>query len=105
MSNEFDTRVYLREKQTPWARVDLIKFMRDVVMNGTGVDDKVVFTLASRPNVTSGIWYDLEWTGADTERHSTSAQTLDKLLWRAAEVESMLRERVAKHEKEAQSDG
>lgn len=87
----FDTAVRERREHTRWAVVSLPTFMRDMVWNRPlgedALDHKVVLSAHYRHDVARRIWYELEWTGADGERHSVASQDLELLLWRAAEVE------------------
>ncbi len=103
MTSMFESAVYVRERQTPWARVSLLSFIQEMVWNGADqpLDNPVSLTAHYRHDVSSRIWYSLEWTGADGERHSVEAQSFDKLLWRAAEREMQTQERMKKQKEEA----
>jgi hypothetical protein len=92
----FDTNVYQRRNHTPLASMNLQSFIRDMVWNGTSDPAKncLVLTASYRHDVASRIWYELEWTGEDGERQSTSAQDFGSLLWRAAEIEMKAREKI-----------
>jgi len=99
MSNSFDTEVYQRRKHTPWATVSFLNFVRAMVENRLNGEESsspksdVIFTANYRPDVSTHIWFSLEWTGEDGERHSTAAQDFGLLLWRAAEIEMKAREK------------
>ena len=88
MSSLFEPAVYQRENHTPWARVDLIRFMKDMALNGQ--DETVGLSLIHRPSVASRLWWVISWVGPDGVRHEAEAQMLDKCLWRAAEMETRL---------------
>ena len=96
MSSLFDTEVYQRRNHTPWASVNFLHFVRDMVWNGGGKDplkDQVVFRARYRHDVASRVWFSLEWTGEDGERHNAEAQDFGLLLWRAAEIEMKVKEK------------
>jgi len=103
MSSLFDTEVYQRRNHTPWASMNFLSFVRDMAWHGTAdpVKNGVVFRTYYRHDVSSRMWYELEWTGEDGERHSTSSQDFGLLLWRAAEIEIKTREKL-KENKEGQ---
>lgn len=93
MSSMFDTAVYNRRKQTPWARINVIQFLKDMCFN----DEEhrtMSLSVHYRPDVASRFWWVINWTGADGERHEQSAQELDLCLWRAAEAELRIEERL-----------
>lgn len=91
MSSLFESQVYQRERHTPWARVDLIRFMKDMALNGQ--DETIGLSLIYRRDVASCFWWVLSWVGPDGERHEAEAQHLDKCLWRAAEIEYRLEQK------------
>ena len=64
--------------------------MRDMIWHGAddALNNAVALKVHYRHDVASRCWWSLQWTGADGERHEVEAQHLDKLLWRAAEIES-----------------
>lgn len=105
MSSLYDTDVRNRREHTPWANVNAFRFMREMALN---VDDTkpryeqaAVLSVHSRPDVASRFWWTMEWTGTDGERHSVSAQDLDLCLWRAAESETRIMERLEHERKSA----
>jgi hypothetical protein len=104
MSSLFDTEVYQRRNHTPWASVNFLHFVRDMVWNGTAepLENEVVFKARYRNDVASRVWYELSWTGEDGERHYADSQDFGLLLWRAAEIELKAR---AKKEKNDDSKG
>lgn len=87
MSSLFDSRVYQRRNETPWAVMSLSAFMKEMMYQG-----KITFSLQYRPSVASRQWYTLEWVGEDGEQHQTEAQEWDLCLWRAAQIELQVRE-------------
>lgn len=98
MTSLFDTQVANRRKQTQWARINLLAFMREMAYNAPFEaniwEHEVVLKVHKRHDVSSRMWWTLEWTGADEQRHSVDSQDFDLLLWRAAEMESQIQERV-----------
>lgn len=92
MGSLFDSFVRSRREHTRWASVSLLSFLKEMIWNGTDTPHENTFILRAtyRPDVSSRIWYELEWTGMDGKRHSVSSQSYDLLLWRAAEVEAAL---------------
>lgn len=91
MSSIFDSNVASRRKHTPWTSVSFLSFVKEMCFNELKDEDEhereVVFKATYRHDVASRFWYELEWTGADGERHSVSAQEFDLLMWRAAQRE------------------
>jgi len=67
--------------------MNLLAFMHEMAYCG-----KVTFSCIYRTNVSSRLWYTIEWIDEAGEQHSISAQEADLCLWRAAETE--LRARV-----------
>lgn len=86
MSSMFDTAVYNRRKQTPWARINVIQFLKDMCFNDEQ-HRSMSLSVHYRPDVASRFWWVINWTGADGKRYEQSAQELDLCLWRAAEAE------------------
>ena len=95
MSSMFDSQVRDRRDHTPWARVDVQRFMIHAGWNGTDnpLEQGAVLSVHYRPSVASRMWWRLEWTGEDGQRHNVEAQELELLLWRAAEAEMQARAR------------
>jgi hypothetical protein len=91
MGSWFDTRVRNRREHTPFASIGLLSFIRRVIGNkpydAPAYEHTVVLTVASRPDVASRLWYEIEWTGPDGKRLQASSQEFDLLMWRAAETE------------------
>lgn len=87
MSSLFDSRVYQRRNETPWAVVSLSAFMREMMFQG-----KVTFSCGHRPSVASRQWYTIEWTDENGDRRIAEAQEWDLCLWRAAQIELQVRE-------------
>ncbi len=104
MTTLFDTDVRLRRNHTPWAKMGLVHFMREMALNvpyGDNVspfDHEVVLKVHYRHAVASRFWWSLEWTGEDEKRHAVDSQEFDLLLWRAAELEMKIRERMKRNE-------
>ena len=100
MSSMFDTNVRNRREHTPWATISLTKFFREMVWNGADAptENAVQLSVQDRHSVASRMWFRLEWTGEDGQRHSAEAQEFELVLWRAAEIEIRARERCTKHE-------
>lgn len=102
MTSMFDSAVYQRRKHTPWARMSLLAFARDVIFNEPDLGDvprksipqNVQLTISPRKDVASGVWYELEWVGCDSQRHCVASQEYDLCLFRATEVEIMAREKM-----------
>lgn len=95
MTSMFDTRVRERREATPWARVDVKAFMQEMALEGGLNPDapEVTLTCRYRPDVASRLWWTLEWTGEDGQRHTAGSQDFRLLLWRAAEAEMQARAR------------
>ena len=94
MTSMFDSNVRARREHTPWARVSLRAFLRDVVFNTTDdatpeecEEHAVQLSVRYRPSVSSRLWWVLSWRAADGQWHTVQSQDFDLLLWRAAEVE------------------
>jgi len=98
MSSLFDTEVSQRRNHTPWASMNFLAFVRDIVWNGSDepLKNEVIFKARYRPDVSSRTWFELEWTGEDGERHSAEAQDFGLLLWRAAEIEMKAKPKVVR---------
>lgn len=111
MGSWFDSLVYHRRNQTPWASVGFLRFVKEMLWNEpleSSIDkgareihyeSRVVFTATNRPDVASRVWYELEFTAYDGKRKSVSSQDFDLLMWRAAQVEIEARERDERAEK------
>lgn len=95
MTSVFDTEVRRRREATPWARVDVEAFMRDVALNGGRgmheLGDEVTLTARYRHAVSTRLWWTLSWVGEDGERRTVESQDFGLLLWRAAEAEMQAR--------------
>lgn len=98
MTSLFDTAVRNRRQATPWARVDALRFLKEMALNATaegqGNDLSATISVEYRPDVASRFWWTVTWVSADGIRGSVSSQELDLCLWRAAEVEERCRQRV-----------
>jgi hypothetical protein len=100
MSSLFEGEVRdRRELATPWAHIDFERFVRSVGLYDEGVPGEdgqvrrgVMFTAVPRPSVQSRMWYTLEWTGEDEKRHMVESQYFDLLMWRAAHLETNIRQ-------------
>src|SRR4051794_24027912 len=105
MTSLFDTDGRRRREATPWARVNLPAFMREMSWNGEHSAQQagppVTLTLRYRHAVSTREWWTLEWTGEDGERHTAESQDFDLVLWRAAELEIRAR---ANQERQEASD-
>jgi len=64
--------------------------LADLARNG---EAEVHLTVTPRHEVASRVWYVLEWTGDDGQRHQVDASTMALLLERASRLESALRSR------------
>lgn len=62
--------------------------LADLAING---EAPVTLSVMPHSEVASRVWYSLEWTGDDGKRHTVEASTLDLLMQRMNQVESMLR--------------
>jgi len=87
VSSLFDSRVYQRRNETPWAVMSLSAFMKEMAYSG-----KVSFSCVYRPSVASRQWYTIEWTDENGDRRIAEAQEWDLCLWRAAQTELQVRE-------------
>lgn len=118
MSSAFDSDVRRRREATPWTQVDFLRFADDVAAEGafsTGNwhegprnaparESAVTLRVMYRHSVSSGRWYELEWTGADGGRHEVSAQYFDLLMWRAAHVEAIVRQKLTAAEQATEKE-
>lgn len=84
----FDSKVYQRRNETPWAIMSLPAFMKEMAINGQA---EVSFSCKYRPSVASRFWYTITWTDEQGTQHSASSQEWDLCLWRAAEIEIQTR--------------
>lgn len=95
MTSMFDADVRHRREATPWARVDVRRFIEDAALNGGRgmheMGDAVTLTCRYRHAVSTRLWWTLEWTGEDGQRHVAESQDFNLLLWRAAELEMRAR--------------
>jgi hypothetical protein len=64
--------------------------MKEMIWNGTDKpnENAVILHAQYRHDVSSRVWYELQWTGCDGERYNVSSQDFELLMWRAAQVES-----------------
>ena len=88
MGSLFESRVRERQQATPWASVSVQRFLMDVIAYGEG---PAKLSVIPRSEVASRLWWTLEWTSADGQVRKVEAQTCEKLLWRATEVEMQAR--------------
>ena len=102
MGSQFESRVRERQQATPWASVSVQRFLTDVVAYSEG---PASLSVVPRPEVASRLWWTLEWTSADGQMRKVEAQTCEKLLWRAAEVEMQARTRSTEAVEERNSNG
>ncbi len=97
MTSMFDTAVRERREHTPWASVSPIRFMQDAKWNCMSNenhnpwDHQAVLSVQYRQNVATSEWWTLEWTAEDGQRHRVESQSVDLLMWRAAETEMRAR--------------
>jgi len=98
MTTLFDSDVRLRRTHTPWARISISAFMKEMALNvpyDTNYwEHQAILKVHYRHSVASRFWWSLEWTGEDGERHSVDSQELDLLFWRAAEMEMRIRKKI-----------
>ena len=94
MVSTFDSAVYQRRKHTPWAKMSLLAFAKEMCFNehignqyGNEVETEVMLKIKPRHDVDTRYWYELTWVSADGEWHTVSAKELDLCLFRAAEIE------------------
>jgi hypothetical protein len=64
--------------------------LADLAING---EAEVHLIVTPRHEVASRVWYTLEWTDDDGQRHKAEASTLALLMQRANEIETNLRAR------------
>lgn len=90
MGSLFDSAVYARRNRTPFSTISFLSFLKAMVWNGSErpAENEVILRARYRHDVSSRVWYELEWTGGDEERHSASSQEFDLLMWRAAHIEA-----------------
>lgn len=105
MSSNFDSDVNKKRNQNPWASINVFAFGREMASNGRDADSQIaentglnpkkyhsgkndfVLVIQDRPDVRSGYWFIVKWTGADGCRHYAEAQDLGLCMWRAAQRE------------------
>jgi len=94
MRSVFAAKVSERRRHTQWAVIDLEYLLRDLAWNERKDHAKktVILKVVFRHDVTSKMWWTLEWTAQNGERKALGAQSLDLLLWRAAQLELESRE-------------
>jgi hypothetical protein len=93
VNSPFNVKVNERRNGTPWARMSLESFARDMAVRcasrcasmDTG-EHGVALTVASGWN--TGMRYVLSWCGPKGRRLEVASQDLDLVLWKAAELES-----------------
>ena len=84
MSSDFDSRVTARQHHTPWASIQVKDLLTSLTLFG---DASTRLWVVPRPEVSSHLWWTLEWTDANGRRQQAEASTCDKVCWRAAEIE------------------
>lgn len=76
----------------PLATISAGRFIRSVVAQHEGIANpnhaRAVLTCAPRPDVRTRFWWTLEWLGADNRMHRAEGESIDLLMWRAAEVQA-----------------
>jgi len=104
MTSLFESLVRARRENAPWARISLVAFMTEMIMNEAveGVSE-VTLSVQYRHEVASRRWWTISWVGEDGKRHEESAQELDLCMWRAVEREIQVREEIERKEKENSS--
>jgi hypothetical protein len=123
MGSLFESQVYSERSRVPWAEIDLIHFAKEAAVSGSDADRKLPeaadaclrgrgfhsgqndfqLTVEYRPDVASRFWFSVQWTGEDGERHCSEAQEIELCLWRAAILETNLRERMKRDREIAES--
>lgn len=93
MSSLFDSLVRQRRQQTPWARVDAERLIRDLALTWEDATSDVTLTARYRRSVASDMWYTLSWIDEEGQTHKVEASDWDLLLWRAAEARAQEVER------------
>jgi hypothetical protein len=84
MSSDFDSRVSARQHHTPWASIQVKDLLASFTLFG---EASTHLWVAPRPDVSSHLWWTLEWTAANGTRQRAEASTCDKVCWRTAEIE------------------
>ncbi|MCK9593202.1 MAG: hypothetical protein M0Q91_14455 [Methanoregula sp.] len=76
--------------------MNIAAFMADAMYrsNKDGITQHVALYLSYRPEVSTRKWWTIEWYGEDQERHDASAQDLDLCLFRAAEIDLRVSEKI-----------
>lgn len=94
MSSLFESQVRSRRNHTPWARMSLLTFAKEMALNcGCSCKDKTKgehgfrLDVAYRPSVASGFWFTVSWCGLEGDRIMAESMELDLALWRAAEIQ------------------
>jgi len=90
MSRIFDSLVYARRRHTPWSRMSLLDFAKDVCLRHLekpAIERCFELRVFYREDVVSKFWFDISWTGPTGEQLSTCGESLDLALYRAAETE------------------
>jgi hypothetical protein len=91
----FDTDVYQRKNHTPWARMNLFSFMKEMALNKPDdTIESVKIEVVYRHSVASRFWWRITWWSEEGTLCQTEGQELDLCLWRAAEMEMRIRRRL-----------
>jgi hypothetical protein len=102
MTSAFESEVYQREHHTPYARIDLVGFMKEMALDGSTFENQlpatVTLSVHYRHPVASRFWWSVSWIGPDGERHEAEGQHLDKCLWRAVTIQLRLEEKQKQEE-------
>jgi hypothetical protein len=66
-------------QETPWSSISPLRFLRDLATRG-----EVTLTVAPRPDVATGLWWQLTWRSEDGNVYGAVAQDVALLMRRAA---------------------
>lgn len=79
--------------ENKWMTPTPFAFMKSMTMESE-TSEPAVLTVQYRHDVASRYWWTLEWTDADGQKRSESAQTIELLFERAIKAEMTVRERI-----------
>jgi len=112
VSSLFDSNVRSRRNHTPWAKMSLMMFAKEMALNcGCCCKDRMTgdhgfrLNVEYRASVASGFWFTVEWCGSGGQRLSVSSQELDLALWRAAEAETEAQRKAGRDREGAGGNG
>jgi hypothetical protein len=97
---EFDQQVNALRKAVPWASLSFSRFCEDLARSGKTTTAPILnLEVRPAPQNESGLWYALTFVCTSGEVKRVGASRFDTLLWRAAFVELLIRQRAERPRK------